>query len=150
MAVLTHPAPRTQSTAGRPDTRRVRILFVEDDPDTSMAMARLLTCSGHEVRTAASVAEAISTWRGEEFDLLITDIGLPDGSGLTLMRALTGPDPMRAIVISGFGLAEDIRESQDAGFAEHLVKPVSFSALQASIRRVMDLNRLQLLRPQAV
>ena len=137
MAVLTPPAQRSESTAGHPDTRRVRILFVEDDPDTSMAMARLLTCCGHQVRTAASVGEAIRTWRGEEFDLLITDIGLPDGSGLTLMRALSGPDPMRAIVISGFGLTEDVRLSQDAGFAEHLVKPVSFSALQASIRRAM-------------
>lgn len=135
MAVLTlasqrsHPCQECRVPAG------VRILFVEDDPDTASAMARLLTYHGHHVQTASSVGEAISAWRGAQFDLLITDIGLPDGSGLSIIRALSASHPLKAIVISGLGLDEQIQESRDVGFAEHLVKPVSLNTLQASIRR---------------
>jgi DNA-binding response OmpR family regulator len=114
----------------------VRILFVEDDPDTASAMARLLTYHGHQVQTAASVGEALSAWRGGQFDLLITDIGLPDGSGLNILRALSESHPVKAIVISGLGLDEQLQESREAGIAEHLVKPVSLNVLQASIRRL--------------
>lgn len=99
-------------------------------------MARLLTYHGHQVQTAGSVGEALSTWRGGQFDLLITDIGLPDGSGLSIIRTLAESRPVKAIVISGLGLDEQMQESRQAGFAEHLVKPVSLNTLQASIRRV--------------
>lgn len=138
MAVLTPLSQRTNSAVAHSSRRGFRILFVEDDPDTSSAMARLLTCCGHQVRTAASIGEATAAWNGEDFDLLITDIGLPDGSGLSLPAMLADTGRPRAIVISGFGSDEDLHASRDAGFREHLVKPVSFAALQASIRAVME------------
>lgn len=136
MAVLTPPSQRTHTYLDRCPPGGVRILFVEDDPDTASAMARLLTYHGHRVQTAGTVSEALSAWRGGQFDLLITDIGLPDGSGLSIIRALSESHPVKAIVISGLGLDEQMQESREAGFAEHLVKPVSLNALQASIRRV--------------
>jgi DNA-binding response OmpR family regulator len=114
----------------------VRILFVEDDPDTASAMSRLLTHCGYQVQTAASVDEAVRSWSGGSFDLLISDIGLPDGTGRDILRAISGAEQVRAIVISGHGLDEDVQESRSAGFAEHLVKPVSFQTLEATIRRV--------------
>lgn len=136
MAVFTPPAHRAHTDCEHRPAGGVRILFVEDDPDTASAMARLLTYHGHHVQTAGSVGEALSTWRGGQFDLLITDIGLPDGSGLSIIRTLAESHRVRAIVISGLDLDEQMQESRDAGFAEHLVKPVSLNTLQASIRRV--------------
>ena len=134
MAVLT--AQSSTCTTPEVADRGVRILFVEDDPDTASAMSRLLTCCGYQVQTAGSVGEAVRTWSGGSFDLLISDVGLPDGTGRDILRAISGTEPVKAIVISGHGLDEDVQESRSAGFAEHLVKPVSFHALQAIIRRV--------------
>ena len=131
----------SRSTGSRPPESSdrppgVRILFVEDDPDTASAMSRLLTYCGHDVQTAASVSEAVRTWSGGSFDLLISDIGLPDGTGRDILRAITGTEPVKAIVISGHAQDEDVQQSRSAGFAEHLIKPVSLNTLQATIRRV--------------
>ena len=135
MAVLTrssipHEKPATEPPPG------VRILFVDDDADTAFAMSRLLAGCGHQVLTAGSVDEAVRTWSGGSFDLLISDIGLPDGTGRDILRAISVEQPVKAIVISGHGLDEDVQESRSAGFAEHLVKPISVKALQATIRRI--------------
>ena len=138
MPVLTADSRLSRTPQASRGAAGVRILFVEDDPDTSAAMSRLLTFSGHQVQTAASVDEAVRAWADGSFDLLVSDIGLPDGTGLEVLRAINGADPVKAIVISGHGADEDVRASRSAGFAEHLVKPVSFSALQASIRRICN------------
>src|SRR5689334_10122739 len=125
MAALTSRSTgsRTPENSDRPPG--VRILFVEDDPDTASAMSRLLTYCGHDVQTAASVTEAVRTWSGGSFDLLISDLGLPDGTGRDILRAIASSEPVKAIVISGHALDEDVKESRSAGFAEHLIKPVS-------------------------
>jgi len=134
---VARPRSTTLTTPEIPDRPPgVRILFVEDDPDTASAMSRLLTYCGHDVQTAASVTEAVRTWSGGSFDLLISDLGLPDGTGRDILRAIAGTEPVKAIVISGHALDEDVQESRSAGFAEHLIKPVSLNTLQATIRRV--------------
>ncbi|MDB5294729.1 MAG: domain S-box, partial [Phycisphaerales bacterium] len=69
------------------------------------------------------------------FDLLISDIGLPDGTGLDLMRQIRGRTALRGIVLSGFGSEEDVRRSRDAGFDDHLTKPVNLDTLQNAIAR---------------
>jgi two-component system CheB/CheR fusion protein len=116
----------------------LRILLVEDHADTAEAMAELLRGQGHEVRVAGSVAEGLAAaeaLRGAEgVDLLLSDLGLPDGSGLDLMRELGRLHGIRGIALSGYGMEEDIRKSRDAGFEKHLTKPVSLQALRAVLQ----------------
>jgi two-component system CheB/CheR fusion protein len=110
-----------------------RILLVEDHDDTRAVMARLLKTLGCHVTAAASVAEAIAASETQAFDLLISDIGLPDGTGLDVMRHMQSRVP-RAIALSGYGQEEDLKRSRDAGFAVHLTKPVNFNMLKAVLR----------------
>jgi two-component system CheB/CheR fusion protein len=135
-------SPRTAARTTRQlvpaSAKALRILLVDDHEDTSRAMARLLEQLGYDVATADSVHAALDASQQRPFDLLISDIGLPDGSGLDLMRQLLhrAGRPIKAVALSGFGMDEDIRKSKDAGFAEHLTKPVSFPQLQEVIHRL--------------
>lgn len=117
----------------------LRLMVVEDHPDTLGTLTRLLTRHGYIVRSATSIAECLEVAREYEFDVLISDIGLPDGRGTELLNqiyALRGSRPP-AIAMSGFGMDDDVESSQQAGFAEHLTKPVEFSLLQQAIARLM-------------
>jgi len=120
-------------------TRALRILVVEDHGDTARVMHRLLTAEGHQVETATDVATGLALARQRSFDLLLSDIGLPDGSGLDLLRSLremglTYP----AIALTGYAQEKDIQACHDAGFAAHLPKPVNLHALEATIRQVTE------------
>lgn len=126
------PAP----AVAEPPPENLRILLVEDNPDTLRVMARLLGNRGHEVTTAGGVVAALEAWRGRDFDLVVSDIGLPDGSGLELMRRLRQERPVRGIALSGYGMEQDLRRSAEAGFAAHLTKPVEFRRLEAVISEV--------------
>jgi CheY-like chemotaxis protein len=121
-------APQPQPPKGS-----IRILLVDDHPDTSRAMGRLLERMGYDVRTADSVTSALAVADANEIDLLISDIGLPDGSGLDLMRQLVARGPIKGIALSGFGMEEDIQRSKEAGFYEHLTKPINFNRLETAI-----------------
>ena len=140
----TPPAPIDGSRDGSMDgsaAAKRRILLVDDHGDTNRAMKRLLSRLGYDVTTAATVAEALAADESAgPFDLLLSDIGLPDGSGLDLMRdlAVRRPDPPpRAIALSGFGTDGDVARSREAGFADHLTKPVSLDKLKEAIGRVL-------------
>ena len=129
------PAPKAPpfGSAVHP-SRPLRILAVEDEPTTLRLLARLLGELGHRVAAADTLASAIEAAEAEPFDLVISDLGLPDGSGLDLIRrvvALRGPVP--AIALTGYGMDEDIRASLLAGFAAHLTKPIDFARLEAII-----------------
>jgi CheY-like chemotaxis protein len=117
----------------------IRLLLVEDHSDTLNTLERLLTRRGFVVRTAASVAEALEVAREYEFDVLISDIGLPDGRGTGLLDQLEAKRGGRlpAIAMSGFGMEDDLESSRAAGFSEHLTKPVEFAALQQAIARLI-------------
>jgi len=115
----------------------LRVLLVDDHPDTCAALERLLTLRGHHVTTAHNMREALVTASQGSFDLLISDVGLPDGNGMDFLRTLRTFKPIRGIAISGFGMDTDIGKSLEAGFAEHLVKPVKLEKLEAAIARVM-------------
>jgi CheY-like chemotaxis protein len=121
------------------DSPRARILMVDDHADTNTAMERLLTRLGYNVRTADSVQSALAAANDESFDILISDVGLPDGSGMDLMRQLLArsQSPLKGIALSGFNRDEDIQSSLDAGFSEHMVKPVNLQRLQTSIERLI-------------
>jgi two-component system CheB/CheR fusion protein len=117
--------------------RALRILLVEDHGDTAEIMCLLLAAEGHTIEHVGDVATALEAAAAHEFDLLISDLGLPDASGLDLIRELrqrgwTGP----GIVLSGYGQEQDIRRSREAGFAAHLVKPASPDKLAETIVRL--------------
>jgi PAS domain S-box-containing protein len=125
------PPPRTP---GR--LRPLRILLVEDNKDTLRSLARILGQRGHEVRPAGRLSEAMAATDEAEYDLLLSDIELPDGTGLELMQNLA-PRTVRGIAMSGYGSQEDIQQSLAAGFDEHLTKPVDLQRLEEAIARVM-------------
>jgi len=121
---------------GAPGRRPLRILLVEDHVDTSAAMSRLLSRIGHHVRTAGTVRAAIDAARSESVDVVISDLGLPDGSGHDLMRLLRDVGPVRGIALSGYGTDDDVRRSHDAGFDTHLTKPTDFDRLVETIEQL--------------
>ena len=135
-AAATPDAPA--AGGGDPDVLRgLRVLLVDDHLDTAKAMGRLLKRWGCVVQTADTVGGAVAAAAASRFDVLVSDIGLPDGSGMDLIRQLkSAGGHIHGIAVSGFGMEEDVALSRGAGFAEHLVKPVDLGRLEAAVRKV--------------
>jgi CheY-like chemotaxis protein len=121
--------------AAQPAARPLRLLVVEDDAATLQVMTSLLQSIRHQVKTAPDVAAARRLAESHVFDLVVSDIGLPDGSGVELMVELRDRYGLAGIAVSGYGMEEDIERSRRAGFQEHLVKPVNLDDLQQAISR---------------
>jgi PAS domain S-box-containing protein len=116
----------------------IHILLVEDHEPTRSALAQMLTRRRYQVKTAASVAEARALSGRQQFQLLISDIGLPDGNGFELMKELrTANANLKGIALTGYGMEEDIARSRNAGFASHLIKPVRVQSLEAALAEVV-------------
>ena len=134
---------RVTVTPDAPATPSMRVLVVEDHHDTAEQFARLLRRAGHEVICAGSIKEA-QTYalvtpdknRPCVFDVLISDLDLPDGSGRELMRNLAQRYPIRGIAISGHGMKEDVDGSMQAGFSYHITKPVNWPELKSAIEKI--------------
>jgi signal transduction histidine kinase len=127
---------RKLSSAPEPLQPR-HILLVEDHADTAAALTDLLRDRGYQVSTAASIAQALalaSSPDGPHIDFVVSDLGLPDGNGLDLMRELSSRHGLSGIALSGYGMDEDIRKSHEAGFRKHLTKPVDVRALEEAIK----------------
>jgi CheY-like chemotaxis protein len=135
----TFPEASVGPTDGCTAPPMLRVLLVEDNPDSREAISRLLRGEGFAIETARDIRSAMELASSREFDVLVSDIGLPDGSGLDLMRTLRdrGSGSIAGIAISGYGQDEDIRLSLEAGFAAHLVKPLRIRELSASIFRAV-------------
>ena len=131
----TAPAPAPRPVPVRQQPAHLRILLVEDNVDTLRYLDLVLRKQGHHVTAASSLAAAREAMAGGEFELLISDIELPDGTGLDLIRELA-PRGVPGIALSGYGSEDDIRNSHEAGFAMHLVKPVLANVLHDAICRV--------------
>jgi PAS domain S-box-containing protein len=147
-AVEVSDSPQVKPEPSRCGERRV--LMVDDHADTRAAMRRLLERCGYQVTTADSVEAALRKATDTPVDILISDIGLPDGSGLEIMRHLRdrgrdggggGHGPVRGIALSGFGMEEDIRKSREAGFEHHLTKPVTFDRLRSVLLQLEEPGR---------
>jgi CheY-like chemotaxis protein len=120
----------------------LRILLVEDHYNSAAIISRLLRPMGYEIAHAATIAEALriaeNEMRSAGLDLVISDLGLPDGSGLDMMRKLSTEFGLRGIALSGFGTDSDRAESMAAGFDRHLTKPIDIADLRSAI---VDLAR---------
>lgn len=117
------------------ERKSMRVLLVEDHEDTNRSLTHLLRRRGYHVHAARSVQSALAMAATEQFDVLVSDIGLPDGSGIDLMQKLTTDHPVFGIALTGFGMEEDVRRSHEVGFHHHLIKPVDLNRLDALIQR---------------
>jgi PAS domain S-box-containing protein len=117
--------------------KRTRILLVEDHEPTRTTLAALLARRRYDVVSAASVAEARSLAGTRNFDLLITDIGLPDGNGYDLMAELGKKKSLRGIALTGYGTEHDVARSEKAGFAAHLTKPIRIQSLETALNEAL-------------
>src|SRR5216117_1669401 len=115
----------------------LKILLVDDHQDTCAALEKLLVRRGHLVAATHNVRSALEAAVRNKFDLLISDIALPDGTGMELMMQMRAISNVPGIAISGFGNNRDIEISLQAGFAEHLIKPVKLDVLEAAIERAI-------------
>ena len=116
-------------------TRAARVLLVEDHPGTAQVMQMCLEDYGYEVAHADSVAQALQSADTQPFDIVLTDLGLPDASGVEVGRALSGRLPV--VALSGFGSAADLRGTAEAGFSGHLVKPAEPQQVHALLQQVL-------------
>ena len=133
------PAPEEPVAGAEP--RPLRLLLVEDDPSTRMVITKLLRRSGHDVTAAATATAALEAAEGHpRFDVLLSDLGLPDFDGAELLRRLGDRRPPTALVLTGFGMEGDVSRCRDAGYDQHLIKPVEYDVLDAAIRRLTGRN----------
>jgi K+-sensing histidine kinase KdpD len=116
----------------------LKILLVDDHHDTCAALEKLLARRGHLVAVSHDVRSAMEAAVRNKFDLLISDIALPDGTGMDLMMQLRAIANVPGIAISGFGNNGDIERSLQAGFSEHLIKPIKLDNLEAAIERALS------------
>ena len=131
-----------QSAGGSHGIPPSRILLVEDHSDTAFLFERLLQKRGHQVKVAADVSSAITFLNERSFHLLVSDLGLPDGTGIELLSRARRIQPgLPAIALSGYGMEEDLSRSLEAGFDAHLTKPVDLDSLEAAIARILRSGR---------
>ena len=133
-----NPAPPEQLATDNPkvalkEKTGRRILLVEDHEPTRTALARLLARRDYKVTAATSVEEARAFARQEKFDLVVSDIGLPDGNGYTLMTELRDNFGLKGIALTGYGTEQDVSRAQNSGFVAHLTKPVRIEALEKAL-----------------
>ena len=116
--------------------KALRILLVEDHRDTLHALSRLLTHFGHEISVADGAKAALKIMDSKEFDVVLSDIGLPDGNGYDLVSEAKRRRPIKAVALTGFGTDDDVRRGKEAGFDFHLVKPVDFHELRTVLGQI--------------
>ncbi len=139
LSTITPPAPPKVSGIPMPETssgRTLRILLVEDHEDTRNALVRLLSRWGHVVKSAATITQAIELAPAFDPELLLSDVGLPDGTGMDLLSKLRQDRDIPAIAMSGYGMESDLDQTTHAGFNAHLVKPVAADRLKETIDRL--------------
>jgi signal transduction histidine kinase/CheY-like chemotaxis protein len=132
--------PAADMEKKRDEAKHRHILVVDDHYDTCTGMKMMLERRGYDITLAHTADQAVEKVRSHDFDLLISDIGLPDRSGYELMRELQTIKSLRGIALSGFGMEHDINKARAAGFSEHLTKPINFERLEEAIQNLLDLQ----------
>lgn len=136
LPLTTEPVSVRENVVGHSSHPEKNILVVEDNSDTAQALMRLLKSLGHSVTLATSGAEGLALAARGGYDILLSDIGLPDFSGWELIRRLKQTSDLPAIALSGFGTEDDLRRSREAGFVAHLVKPIDIIRLENVINGI--------------
>lgn len=134
------PTPRLQpaaATVAATQAAGIRILLVEDHDDTRRVMEGLLRRDRHAVDGVSTAADAIQLAEAKTYDLVISDLGLPDQSGVEMMAQLRDRHGLRGIAVSGYGMEDDVARSRKAGFSFHLTKPIRLDRLRAIILQVV-------------
>jgi two-component system CheB/CheR fusion protein len=119
----------------------LRILVVENHEDSRRYLAMYLSGCDHRVATAASMQEALAMAPEAEYDVLISDIGLPDGDGWELLQQARFIHPVFAVAMSGFGMNSDRDRSKQAGYRHHLLKPLDIDQLDAILAEAAEALR---------
>ncbi|MFN2508223.1 MAG: response regulator [Chthoniobacterales bacterium] len=114
--------------------RPLRVFVVEDHPDTARGLKLYLQAQGHVVLLAGDVTSALRVAEQNQFDVLLSDLGLPDGNGWELLQQLRSLGPVKAIAMSGYNSDADLERSQRAGFLQHLPKPLMPETLNAALQ----------------
>jgi signal transduction histidine kinase/CheY-like chemotaxis protein len=146
--VLLDAAPPTADVTDRPATLPPglahkttaptprRLLLVDDHPDTLKVLSRLLSTAGYDVCPVGTVADALAAADTRPFDLLVSDIGLPDASGYDLMTQIRQRHRIMGVALSGYGMDDDVRRAESAGFCAHIAKPVDLPRLLAVLDQI--------------
>lgn len=122
--------------ARRPDS--LRVFVVENHADTRLSLKLLLEQHGHSVALAATMEDALAALAGIDCDMLISDIGLPDGDGWELLRRAELPGSVIAVAMSGYGMHSDLDKSRAAGYRHHLVKPMALDQLEEILAEALE------------
>ena len=126
------------ASADNASEKKLRIFVVEDHAETARGLAMYLRGNGHEVHVALDVRSARQLATEIDYDILLSDIGLPDGNGWDLLEELSARRPIKAIAMSGYNTDSDRARSKAAGFAEHLPKPLTPEDLDQAFERAMS------------
>jgi signal transduction histidine kinase/ActR/RegA family two-component response regulator len=144
----TAAAPLGTQPAAAPDEVHpaglLTILLIEDHVDTAEVMAQLIRGLGHDVTVVGRVDDALATTQAQSFDLIVSDVGLPDGTGLDFIKTYREHSDAPAVALTGFGTDEDVRRCLSAGFTSHLTKPVNFGQLETMIEAAVKLKAQKL------
>lgn len=133
---MSNPDGSLQTLARGLQRRTMRIFIVENHPDTLECLRRHLLRAGHEVETAQTCADALRDLPAKPCDLLLTDLGLPDGDGWTLLENLGAARPPLAVAMSGRNSPADCARSREAGFQHHLAKPFLPAELDGMLHEI--------------
>jgi len=120
------------------DARARTVLVVDDEPAMRMALAANLQRSGWQVETAEGVSKALEKLHGGSFPLVVTDVRMPDGDGLQVMRSARLSSPETAVILlTAYGTVPEAVSAMRGGALDYLTKPISFEQLQSAIDRLM-------------
>ena len=117
-------------------TKPLRILLVEDHGETQRALSRLLSYFGHEISVADSIRSALEFVDAKKFDLVLSDIALPDGTGYDVISNAKQKQQLKGVALTAFGTDQGVRRSREGGFDFHLTKPVGFYELRSVLSQV--------------
>jgi signal transduction histidine kinase len=129
------PASLKSAAGPKVVKRSLSILLVEDDEPTQQTLRQLLTGRHHKVIAVSTLTEARKVSCKEKFDVVLSDVGLPDGNGYTLMAELRDNFGLKGIALTGYGMGQDIEKAKKAGFVTHLTKPVNIESLESALNQ---------------
>jgi PAS domain S-box-containing protein len=136
--------PLSQPAAPAPEASRadssLTVLLIEDHVDTAEVMAQLIRGMSHDVTVVGRVDDALAATQSATYDLIVSDVGLPDGTGLDFIKAFREHSDVPAVALTGFGTDEDVRRCLAAGFTSHLTKPVNFAQLEQLIESAANIK----------